>query len=74
MIKNRLNSEISEAIAIITESPVPATDDEAAPMNPPRSSVLSVTDLFSLYSVKRLVVKQVYCNDKSNKNNNKYAY
>ena len=38
MIKNRLNSETSEARAIITESPVPATDDDVAPIKPPSSS------------------------------------
>ena len=36
--ENRLNSDTSEARATMTESPVPATVDEVAPMKPPNSS------------------------------------
>ena len=41
---------------------------------PPRSSVLSIADFFCLYSVKRLVVKQIYDYQKCNKNHCKHAY
>ena len=41
---------------------------------PPRSSVLSIADFFCLYSVKRLVVKQIYDYQKCDKKYNQYAY